>query len=113
MTDKLTISNCMVGSAIKHSNGNYETLTTFGLKNLYNDEDYFSTIYRKAPLTPEVLEKCPLPYPYALDFSWNPYNFIILRWYNDDERWHGKYISDLQLYFRSLELEWDLTKLFE
>jgi len=77
-------------------------------KNVLNDD--FFEYYRPIPLTPEIFEKCPLP-PFTEFWQTGIEN----EWFlcaNKCE-WYGQYVHTLQMFLRSIGLEWDLSNLFK
>ena len=75
-----------------------------------NDWEHFLKVHRPIPLTSEIFERCPLP------------DLVNVTWYSRDNlfcittkitNWYGTHVHTLQMFLRSVGLEWDLSNLFK
>ena len=77
-------------------------------KNVLNDD--FFEYYRPIPLTPEIFEKCPLPYGSKCDWHIGHELFFVET--IDNRKWYGTSVHTLQMFLRSVGLDWQLDNLF-
>ena len=105
----------MLGSVLEYLTAEGDTIPSRldlqGLKWAQEDFVGFKSVHRPIPLTPEIFEKCPLPEGFFIpEFEDGEVYLIHV---TEPTEWYGTHVHTLQMFLRSIGLEWQIENLFK